>query len=364
MEAKKRTIIERMDAGECIIGDGGYTYLLERRGYVTPGEWTPECVVEHPDAVTQAHTDFALCGSDILQAFVFNGTDDNLNFARRKLGKPLLNADEVNQAGCRLVTEVSKKHNTMIGFPLSTTKSYAAGLGKDVVQNEFQKQIDVFKEWHGDLVMAEYIGYVEEAEWAIEVMKKTNLPVAITMCIGPLGDFKNVSVEECAVRMAKAGADIIGVNCRFEPNMVVDTTIMMKKAVEAAGLKCHYMCQPIAYRTADANRFGFISLPECPLAFENRLITRWDAQRYARKAYDAGIRYIGGCCGFEPYHIRACAEELRVERGRLPINSRCIDASTLKDHENKEIRELRSNKSYWMNLQPRDGKNSITTEPA
>ncbi len=23
-----------------------------------------------------------------------------------------------------------------------------------------------------------------------------------------------------------------------------------------------------------------------------------------RSAYDLGIRYIGGCCGFEPYHIR------------------------------------------------------------
>ena len=24
-----------------------------------------------------------------------------------------------------------------------------------------------------------------------------------------------------------------------------------------------------------------------------------------------GVRYIGGCCGFEPYHIRAIAEEVR-----------------------------------------------------
>jgi len=39
-----------LDAGESIIGDGGYTYALERRGYMTPGEWTPEVVVEYPDA--------------------------------------------------------------------------------------------------------------------------------------------------------------------------------------------------------------------------------------------------------------------------------------------------------------------------
>lgn len=46
------------------------------------------------------------------------------------------------------------------------------------------------------------------------------------------------------------------------------------------------------------------------LALESRLISRWDAHKYARKAYDAGIRFIGGCCGFQPYHIRAVAEEV------------------------------------------------------
>ena len=80
--------------------------------------------------------------------------------------------------------------------------------------------------------------------------------------------------------------------------------------------------------------------------------------RWAREAYNLGIRYIGGCCGFEPYHIRwifwdngmakamvmamamamamaiaiaiaivmamatrAIAEELSKERGRLPEGS-------------------------------------------
>jgi len=39
-----------LDTGESIIGDGGYTYVLERLGYMTPGEWT-EVVVEYPDEV-------------------------------------------------------------------------------------------------------------------------------------------------------------------------------------------------------------------------------------------------------------------------------------------------------------------------
>merc|ERR1711948_134476 len=36
---------------------------------------------------------------------------------------------------------------------------------------------------------------------------------------------------------------------------------------------------------------------------------------WARDNYDMGVRYIGGCCGYQPYHIRAVAEELEKERG-------------------------------------------------
>lgn len=46
-------------------------------------------------------------------------------------------------------------------------------------------------------------------------------------------------------------------------------------------------------------------------ALEPRLMTRWDAHKFGRDAYNAGIRFIGGCCGIEPYHIRAVAEEVR-----------------------------------------------------
>lgn len=63
------------------------------------------------------------------------------------------------------------------------------------------------------------------------------------------------------------------------------------------------------------------STPAPPLGLEPRILTRWDMQKYARDAYNVGIRFIGGCCGFEPYHIRALAEELAKERGCLPAGS-------------------------------------------
>lgn len=45
-------ILERLDAGEVVIGDGGFVFALEKRGYVKAGPWTPEAAAEHPEAGT------------------------------------------------------------------------------------------------------------------------------------------------------------------------------------------------------------------------------------------------------------------------------------------------------------------------
>lgn len=42
-------ILERLDEG-IVIGDGGFVVALEKRGYVQAGPWTPEAVLEHPEA--------------------------------------------------------------------------------------------------------------------------------------------------------------------------------------------------------------------------------------------------------------------------------------------------------------------------
>lgn len=42
--------MERLDAGEVVIGDGGFVFALEKRGYVKAGPWTPEAAAEYPEA--------------------------------------------------------------------------------------------------------------------------------------------------------------------------------------------------------------------------------------------------------------------------------------------------------------------------
>merc|ERR1712012_919092 len=138
------------------------------------------------------------------------------------------------------------------------------------------------------------------------------------MCIGPGGDESGVGVGECAVRTAKAGALL------------------------------------------DGGNFGWVEIPEFPFSVEPRQITRWEARRWARQAYELGVRFIGGCCGFEPYHIRAMAEELADIRGGLPVasNKRDHDLAIHRSLEEKGLKRYKNKVclDYWMEHQPATGR--------
>merc|ERR1719347_333411 len=207
-------------------------------------------------------------------------------------------------------------------------------------------------------------------EWALELALSYGLPVAATMCIGPLGDGDGVLPGECAVRMARAGAPIIGVNCLFGPFENLETLKLMKAGLDSSGLAPYLMSQPLGYRTPDTGRYGWVTLPEFPFAMEPRLVTRWEAAKWAQEAYDLGVRVLGGCCGFEPYHIRAIAEELSEERGRLPAGSEKSGLKVLKDKADLGRPDFKNkgDKSFWMSMIPSTGRPlsaplNITSDP-
>ena len=44
-------LLERLAEGP-VIGDGGFVFEMEKRGYVKAGPWTPEVLMENPEAGT------------------------------------------------------------------------------------------------------------------------------------------------------------------------------------------------------------------------------------------------------------------------------------------------------------------------
>lgn len=47
-----------------------------------------------------------------------------------------------------------------------------------------------------------------------------------------------------------------------------------------------------------------------PLYLDPFLCGRFEMARFAKQAKDAGVNYIGICCGAGPHHVRAMAEAL------------------------------------------------------
>lgn len=64
-----------------------------------------------------------------------------------------------------------------------------------------------------------------------------------------------------------SGADIVGVNCCFEPSICLAVVKEMKAALEKEGLKRHLIVQPICYHTPELayDRIGLSAVPEFPL---------------------------------------------------------------------------------------------------
>merc|ERR1711973_299204 len=353
----KSSLMQRLNAGEVILGDGSYIYTLERRGYATAGVWTPEAAAEEPRAVEQLAIEFARAGADITQTFSFWCHEDKLPKGCQ------FSVDQINQAACDIACTVAKDKGTIVASGITQTGLFQ-GEGpkptKQEVQAEIRNALEIYKKNDVDLILCEYFRNVIEIEWAIEVALEFNLPVAATMCMGPCGDEDGVSVGECAVRMARAGADIVGTNCLFDPFSTLDVMRDMKETLRLFNLKPYLMAQPNGYRCPDGGTFGWVHLPEFPFAVEPRQITRWEARKWAREAYNIGVRLIGGCCGFEPYHIRAMAEELADIRGGLPVASNKSDHD-LAIHRSLEEKGLKRYKNkgsldYWMEHQPATGR--------
>ena len=69
--------MERLAEGP-VLGDGGYLLELEKRGYVQAGPFTPEVVIDHPEALAELHREFLRAGAEVLQTMTFYASEDKL----------------------------------------------------------------------------------------------------------------------------------------------------------------------------------------------------------------------------------------------------------------------------------------------
>ena len=101
MSDKKRSLIERLNAGPVICAEG-FLFEIERRGYMSSGEFVPMVSLEHPEALENLHRDFQHSGSDVVQAFTYNGHREKM----RVIGKEDL-LEPLNRAALKIAKKVA-----------------------------------------------------------------------------------------------------------------------------------------------------------------------------------------------------------------------------------------------------------------
>jgi len=319
----KRGLHERL-GDDGIVCAEGYLFELERRGVLQAGTFVPEVALEHPDTLAQVHREFVWAGSDVIEAFTYNGHREKL----RLIGKEEL-LEPLNRSALQVAKRVADEFPDdppLVAGNISNTNVFDPddASSKREVRGMFAEMVEWAAEEGADFVIAETFYYCEEARLALDVIKAFDFPAVITFGLMANGELLDgYTVEEACARLEDQGADVVGMNCFRGPQTMLPhlQRIRERVSVPVAGL-------PVPYRTTEEAPTFFKlsdSASRCPLpedrAFPTALdpfyCNRYELAQFAFQAYQADIRYLGVCCGAAPIHIREVAEAI----GRRPYAS-------------------------------------------
>jgi len=327
-------ILERLAEGP-VLGDGGYLLELEKRGYVQAGPFTPEVVIEHPDALAQLHREFLRAGVDVLQTMTFYASDDKLATVGLA-GK----VDDINRNAVQIARGVASEGDALVAGNLCLTWAYdpkdkaSAARVRELFDRQLQDQVDA---GGVDLWIGETFSYLGEALLYVERAKLTGLPVMATMSFEqPVPrSYEGDTPAECARKLADAGADIVGVNCLNGPEQQLPIAVEMRGAVSG-----YVAAQPVGFRTSGAEP-DFTATEHFPYALDPLQLSRHEMAEYARAANEAGIDYIGSCCGSVHGHVRAMAKVLgklpNEEREWRSTSGKAMSAYEYREHAETEV---------------------------
>ena len=315
-------LVDRLNKGPVICAEG-FLFEIERRGYMASGEFVPMVSLDHPHVLENLHREFQHAGSDVVEAFTYNGHREKM----RVIGKEEL-LEPLNRSALKIAKKIAMDTPEGMAPNLMAGNISNSNIWKE---DDKQAQLEVekmFSEMIGwavdegaDMLIGETFYYAEEAFKALEIMKKSGLPTVLT--ISPMGENKmrdGMSVVDTCKELEQRGADVVGLNCFRGP----ETMMPYLKEVRAA-VKCHVGALPIPYRTSDAHP-TFFNLPDydnckCPsphgrtfpTALDPMFCNRYEIGQFAKDAYDMKINYLGVCCGANPMLIRETAEAVGLK---------------------------------------------------
>ena len=274
---------------EIILLDGAMGTQLDKRGLMSRGRNN----LDAPEAVLEIHRGYAQCGCHAL-------TTNTLTMNRIYIETHNVGVDvrDVNRAGAELARRAAEDHRYVLG-DISSTGQLLEPYGT----YEESQFYDAFKEQAENLAEAGVDGFIietmfdlREAMCALRACKDNfSLPVIVSIAFATEAKggrtIMGNSAEDCAKSLTEAGADVIGANCgELDPSQMSEVVSLLRSATTLPVL-----AQPNAGKPKLVDNLTVFEMAPAPFAAG------------IAKCLRAGARFVGGCCGTTPKHIRAVA---------------------------------------------------------
>ncbi|MCW5958859.1 MAG: bifunctional homocysteine S-methyltransferase/methylenetetrahydrofolate reductase [Pyrinomonadaceae bacterium] len=247
-----------------------------------------------PDLVREVHEEYVRAGADIIETNSFGAT-------RHKLKQYSLEnkLHEINLAAAQIARQAAGEDIFVAGAigPLDLRIEPYGPTSFEEAQEMFAEQVRPLLEGGVDLFILETFSDLSEIQQAIRAVRNLcDLPIVAQITIQT--DGKTVfgaTPEIFTKRLEDWGADVVGVNCGVGPTHILNALETMRGVTD---LKLS--AQPNAGLPRDVQgRQFYMCSPEYMSKFAKRFIK-------------AGAKFIGGCCGTTPKHIKLIADSVRA----------------------------------------------------
>ena len=306
-------------ASRPVLADGAMGTVLYARG-VFINRCYDELNISDPSLILSIHEEYLQAGAEILESNTFGAN-------RFRLGRHGLadQVNEINAAGVRIARQaVERLKEKQAGEawvagavgPLGVRLEPLGKTGLDEARAAFAEQIAALAAAGVDLLSIETMPALNEAREALAAARETapELPVLVMVTVDDDGNcLDGSSPAHAAALLTEWGAGAIGVNCSTGPTTVLTAIEAMRAATTL----------PLA------------AMPNAglPRAVEGRNIYLCSPEymaSFARKAIQAGVQIVGGCCGTTPNHIRAMRSAMRDldARARVEVTGEAPELTT------------------------------------
>jgi 5-methyltetrahydrofolate--homocysteine methyltransferase len=272
--------------------DGGFGALLQSRG-LPPGV-SPEIFgLKNPEPVAAIHAEYAVAGAEVITTNTFGGTRFKLD--------PGMDVRGLNRELARTAKNAVQGRAFVAGS-VGPTGHFIAPLGdvsfRDMVA-AYKEQIEGLAEGGADLIQIETQFDLAEVKAAVIAAREVcGLPVSVSMTFEGAKSLTGTTPLTFIDTMQNLGVDLLGTNCSAGPEQLIDIVRAMLPR-----LSTPLLVQPNA------------GLPELDGAGRTLFpLGPDDFARQCRVFAELGAKFLGGCCGTTPAHIRA----LRASVGDMP----------------------------------------------